>query len=243
MGSRGLPSLGGNPLMAGYSSREFRPSGEMTRAEAAALIYRAARVDTAEFKGPYRRADHLYTQAGSDTPAARYFPSSGSSSQLVYENPPPPSYTVPAGASAPAPAPQAQELASQVKYLVVAGNYMNPQRAQTALDELGGLGFPAYTLYEQIGNTTVYNVVLNAYDNSDPAQALAQTVIPGYKPKVRRIISGGGALNETLPVPAAAKRSKPGYSPDRDVPMNVQVGNDAHDTPRAGSAPAPLEGE
>jgi hypothetical protein len=44
-------------------------------------------------------------------------------------------------------------------------------------------------------------------------------------------------------VPAAATRARPGFTPERVVPLNVHVGSESHDKAKSGYSPMPMKSE
>lgn len=203
LASRGMGSLGGQPLMSGFGDGKFQPAKEMTNAEGAALVDRYRKLSVNDFEPPYRVAAAPEIRKPDRTATSQKKPETSEAGLVPL----------------PLPGETPEEPASRgrVKYLAVAGSFMDETNAKRAVELLKENGQEPDFIVEKIGVIEVYHVVMAKFDNRGDAEKYLEGLAPiaGLDYKITTFMSGDETAYTGSVGGRQGNHSKPQYKRDR----------------------------
>ena len=212
LASRGMDSLGGYALMNGYPDNTFRPEGQVTGAEAAALIDRFRDLKQADFEPPYQVAIKPQTFK----------------TEIIASVPPPPTAAGPKKGMQPVSVSQLisdiQVPSRDAKFIITIGSYASSENADNAVGILTNNGYTPQVYAERLGTIVAHHIVVGRYDSEAAARAALMKMkpVPEFDFKVVSIY--GGATVALAPYSAAPA----GKLPPRPKPPRKDAEGSMH---------------
>ncbi len=208
--SRGMASLNGKPLMAGYPDRTFKPSKEMTYAETAALIDRFRMLAPSDFEPPYNAPVIPEPLA----PVAK--PQQLQPSSLISNLPAPQRPIPPQGLIS-----HVSKLPSSSKtgpsYFLVSGSFLDKLNALKEISRLRELKFNPFIVIENMDGMNLFHTAVSAHSSREQARLAELNINPDYfQPRIITMNTGGAfSTPTTSPVPLPKSSRKDTQGPSR----------------------------